>query len=133
LEGTDIESELGRIERFIRSVATERNVYFLLDNPSGPQFEPRHFFEGTRLSGLRVKAFQERIPLGDDQSRLGERLAQVAKRAGAIVIDPVLHLCPDGRCPVVTSAGKPIYKDDNHYRPFYVRESADFIDIALEN
>ena len=53
--------------------------------------------------------------------------------AGAIVIDPVEHLCVDQQCPVVTFDGKPVYKDDNHYRPFFVKEHAVFIDMALQD
>jgi hypothetical protein len=125
-ENIDIDFELENLEQFIRSVAVEKKVFFILDNPIGPQFEPRNFFAGTRLSGLTVKPHQDSIPLDDDQTQLGRRLAQVAT-----VIDPVAHLCPEGRCPAITTAGKPVYKDDNHYRPFYVRERADFIDIVL--
>ncbi|MCB1933695.1 MAG: hypothetical protein KDI45_14650 [Candidatus Accumulibacter sp.] len=49
------------------------------------------------------------------------------------MIDPVEHLCVDQQCPVVTFDGKPVYKDDNHYRPFFVKEHAVFIDMALQD
>ena len=127
----DIDFELANLERFIRSLAVEKEVYLILDNPNGPPFEPRNFFAGTRFSGLTVKPHQESIPLADDQGQLGERLTEIARKAGAKVIDPVAHLCPERRCPAMTAAGKPVYKDDNHYRPFYVRQHADFIDIVL--
>jgi len=128
----DLEFELGNIERFIKSISARKKVYFVLDNPSGPQFDPRNFFEGSRLTNLTIKPFQKPIPLDKDQSMLRDRLAQIATRAGATVIDPVFYLCPGNNCPTATTDGKPIYRDGNHYRPFYVKENADFIDVALE-
>ncbi|MCP5247424.1 MAG: acyltransferase [Candidatus Accumulibacter sp.] len=133
VESGDIDAELRGLENFIRSIAADKKVYLLLDNPSGEQFEPRNFFEGSRLTRLTVKPFQQRIPLDQQQDALRKRLARLAVAAGATVIDPVAQICPDRHCPVMTVDGRPIYKDDNHYRPFYVREYAQFIDVALQD
>jgi hypothetical protein len=59
-------------------------------------------------------------------------MIEMAKRAGATVIDPVLSLCQDDACKVRMVDGTPIYKDSSHLRPFYVRDFADFIDVALK-
>jgi peptidoglycan/LPS O-acetylase OafA/YrhL len=127
----DVESEIAGIDTFLRTLTRHKKVYFVLDNPSGQQFEPRNFFAGSRLSALTVKPFQEQVALAEDQAALRARLAQVAATAGAVVIDPAAHLCPGGHCRVVTDAGKPIYKDDNHYRASYVRAHVDFMDVTL--
>lgn len=127
----DVDAEIGGIDAFLRTLARLKKVFFVLDNPSGQQFEPRNFFAGSRLSALTVKPFQAQVALAGDQAALRARLAQVAATAGAAVIDPAAHLCPGGHCRVVTAAGKPIYKDDNHYRASYVREHVDFIDVTL--
>ena len=130
-DSLDLEFELRLLDRFIRTIAARKKVFLVLDNPSGVQFEPRNFFAGSRLTDLTVTSFRRQVPLAGDQAMLAARLAQLATAAGATVIDPVLHLCSAKDCPVMTAAGKPIYKDDNHYRPFYVREHAMFIDVAL--
>lgn len=132
-ENLDLSFELNALQTFIESIVSQKKVYVLLDNPSGPPFEPRHFFVGTRLTSLTVKPFQEQVTLDKDQNALRLRLAEAAAAAGALVIDPVEHLCVNNRCPVVTADGRPIYKDDNHYRPFYVKENAGFVDLTLQN
>jgi hypothetical protein len=78
----DVESEIAGIDTFLRTLTRHKKVYFVLDNPSGQQFEPRNFFAGSRLSALTVKPFQEQVALAEDQAALRARLAQVAATAG---------------------------------------------------
>ena len=131
-ENLDLDFELRNLQSFIESIVPHKRVYVLLDNPSGWQFEPRHFFAGSRLTGVAVKPFQKQVTLDKDQNALRLRLTEALLATGAKVIDPVEYLCVNRQCPVVTVDGKPIYKDDNHYRPFYVKENATFIDVALQ-
>ncbi|WP_300449521.1 acyltransferase family protein [Accumulibacter sp.] len=127
----DLESEIGRISAFLKTLTRDKKVFFVLDNPSGRPFEPRNFFTGSRLTSLTVKPFQERIPWDQGQAALHARLAAVATAAGAVLIDPAAHLCPENRCRAFTPDAKPVYKDDNHYRASYVREQAVFVDGVL--
>ena len=129
----DIELELRRLQEFLKSMAPYKKVYLVLDNASGQQFEPRNFFAGNRFAHLSVKSLPEWVPLASDQEELRTRLAKIARDADAILIDPVASLCPTRYCQAFTAAGKPAYSDFNHFRASYVRESADFIDLALEN
>jgi peptidoglycan/LPS O-acetylase OafA/YrhL len=131
-EKLDLDFELKNLQRFIASIVPHKPVYVLLDNPRGWQFEPRHFFAGSRLTGVAVKPFQKQVMLDEDQDALRLRLAGAVLATGARVIDPVEYLCVNKQCPVVTADGKPIYSDDNHYRPFYVKENASFIDVAVQ-
>jgi peptidoglycan/LPS O-acetylase OafA/YrhL len=131
-EDIDIDKEIGKLENLIKSISTRKRVYFILDNASGGQFEPRNFFEGSRLTDLKVKPLPERVPLASDQEQLRIRLSKIATEAGAILIDPVAHLCPKLDCRAFAADGKPAYRDFNHFRASYVRESANFIDVALE-
>lgn len=132
-EKLDIDHEFRNLEKLIKSISSDKKVYVILDNPSGLAFAPRGFFAGSRLTGLTVKPFQERVLLDKDQDALRRRLADVALAAGAVLIDPVAALCVNHYCPVLAADGKPIYTDDNHYRPFYVTENADFIDVTLQD
>lgn len=132
VENLDIERELQKLHEFLKSIPPDKKVYLVLDNASGPQFEPRNFFAGTRFAHLSVKPLPERVPLAADQEDLRTRLAKIARGADAILIDPVARLCPMQYCQAFTTAGKPAYSDFNHFRASYVRESADFIDVALK-
>ena len=132
-EHLDLDLEFARLAQFIQSIAARKKVYFVLDNPSGAQFEPRHFFAGSRLTQFTIKPFATQVPFDPAQDALRRRLALIASAAGATVLDPVSGLCRENHCPVVSAAGKPIYKDGNHYRPFFVREHADFIDVTLQD
>ncbi|MBV1932915.1 MAG: hypothetical protein KUG71_14510, partial [Porticoccaceae bacterium] len=57
---------------------------------------------------------------------------ELAERTQAQVIDAAAHFCQDGMCATTLSDGTPIYKDENHIRPFYVKEHIDYIDVTLK-
>ena len=59
-------------------------------------------------------------------------LETVARRAGAAIIDPLLHLCGEGICKTMGADGQPLYKDRNHLRASWVRENASFVDAVFE-
>src|SRR5712671_3522592 len=58
------------------------------------------------------------------------RLKRIARSTGATVIDPVDYLC-DGNCPTLTNDGWPVYMDDNHLRPSFVRQHVTFLDAIV--
>ena len=123
---------LASLERFIKSLARDKTVFLLLDNPGGLQFNPKAYIQGSRLTSLRARSLALFSKFDDKQSELRQELMKIAQRAGAAVIDPVLHLCKAGYCALSLDDGTPIYKDDSHLRPQFVREFADFIDIAIK-
>lgn len=129
----DVDNEFALITRFLQGVADSKKVYFVLDNPSGPQFEPRNFFAGSRLTTLTATRRRETTPLDEQQAALRNRLAQLARAAGATLVDPIAALCPLGQCRAFSADGKPIYKDSHHFRASFAREHTDFIDVTLRN
>ena len=44
------------------------------------------------------------------------------------VIDQAALICPNGICHPLNEEGKPIYKDSDHMRPFFVKEYMDVLD-----
>ncbi len=130
-ENVDADREFASLERFLTTAAASKKVYFVLDNPSGGPFEPRNFFAGSRLTTLTARPFAETTPLDDRQAALRDRLARLAANTGATIIDPVAALCPGNQCRAFTPDGRPIYKDDHHYRASYARQHMDFIDVTL--
>jgi len=69
--------------------------------------------------------------ISPEQLKLRDQLARMAHRAGIKLVDPTRKLCEGQSCLRQTDDGKPLYKDDNHLRPFFVRENADFLDVTL--
>lgn len=132
--GDGIPRSMESLELFIRLLrAAGKEVYLQLTIPVGPDFEPRTRVAGNRLGVMHATPVSPRAPVSPSQQQLRERLRQVAERGGAKVIDPVAALCtPEGQCLRTTPDGAPIYKDATHLRAAYVRQSATFLDPALE-
>ena len=67
-----------------------------------------------------------------DQFELRNKLLNIAKRTGVKVIDPMKHLCDfsTNSCLRVSNDGRPLFRDANHLRPFFVRE-VKYFDDAL--
>ena len=57
--------------------------------------------------------------------------AKIAKNTGAITINPIASLCDDSVCPVLTPDGGPMYKDDNHINPAYVKQNVRYLDSIV--
>jgi hypothetical protein len=60
------------------------------------------------------------------------RLRAIAARTGATIIDPAQFLCDSLTCPDRTSAGEPIYQDENHLRAGFAARHASWIDKVFE-
>ncbi len=122
------------LELFLSKIARNKRVYLLLDNPSGNAYSPKTFLEGLRLTQLRstlVPGKESDANYDPEQRQLRDELKALAMRAGAMVIDPSARLCTGQRCKVSTEEGIPIYKDNDHLRPFYVEQFADYLDATL--
>jgi len=122
---------LNALEEFITLIAEKKKVYLILDNPTGKEYDPQLFYAGSRLLGMQ----DQRSLYGNFDNKedlvLREKLVEIANRANAIVIDPVKHMCFEGKCPRMLDDGTPIYTDKSHLRPFYIEQFASYIDIAL--
>ena len=92
-----------------------KTVYIVLPNPSGADFLPRSMIPRS----LTDLSFQIRVPdissaaLKSHLRPVVTRLREIAAKTGAVTIDPIASLCNDSICPVLTSDGDPIYRDDN--------------------
>ena len=120
------------LESLLKQLAATKKVYLLLDSPNNKLFNPRNFFEGSRLTKLTLRNLNEPIQLDSEQKALREELIAIAHRSGAIVIDPLPWLCPDNKCHILTDDGKPIYTDNHHLSASWVINFANYIDIAVK-
>ncbi|MGE5548252.1 MAG: acyltransferase family protein [Solirubrobacterales bacterium] len=110
----------------------KRRVFLVLNIPIGLELNPRSQVERSFMS-FAIK--EQGIPLASLRAKYGEvseRIAAIAHAAGATVIDPLPLLCtPAGNCPASTADGDPIYKDEAHLRPLFVRNKVEYLDAAL--
>lgn len=110
-------------------VRAGKRVFVILATPASPRLDPRRMIDRKRGT-IAAPA----LPVGDLLAENGAATAMVrsaALAAGAEVIDPIPALCPDGVCPSKSADGRVIYRDSSHFRPFYVRERATYVDRVV--
>jgi peptidoglycan/LPS O-acetylase OafA/YrhL len=74
--------------------------------------------------------WQDRAQVERESHTVTARLAELARTAGATVVDPFDYLCSSTQCPIVVS-GRPIYRDEWHLRASVTRDRATFIDTIV--
>ena len=121
---------LEQLENMLKHLSAKYEFYLLLDNPYGDEFAPRNLI-GNRLTFQVPQNLSETIKIDDAQIKLNDRLKGVAQRAGVKTIDQLGALCRAGLCLRLTQDKKPIYKDEHHFRPFFVKEYADYFEKDL--
>jgi peptidoglycan/LPS O-acetylase OafA/YrhL len=108
-------------------------VYLILSNPVAAAFHPDSILEPRRLPFLSARArlttVSRKVATARAQ-RTNASLRAIARRTGAVVIDPADYMC-DSTCSVIDERGEPIYIDSNHMRGSYARAHATFIDRVL--
>lgn len=117
-----------RIKKLVRS---GKRVIFLLDNPNSDSFNPAG--QANRLD-FTSKNFRSNSTAKIDarEIKLNQELYDLAKGAGARVIDPEGAVCVGMICRTTTANGQPLYRDYNHFNPDWVIDHANFIDSTLE-
>ncbi len=128
--GAGVELALQSLQALLERLARTKQVYLLLDNPDGVQFNPYRFLD-RRLLPLAGGRIAARVPLDPAQQRVRAMLTQVAERAHVRVIDPMDTLCIADACLRLTSDGEPIYKDDSHLSAAWIEKYAGYLDPAV--
>lgn len=125
---------LAGFERMVSSFTSMRKaVFIVLPSPSGHLFSPRRMVE-RGLSDLSFRILPPFISAPGLISRISpivDRLREIGARTGAHLIDPIAILCDPTQCPLITEDGLPIYKDDVHLNPLFVRENVRYLDDAF--
>lgn len=106
-------------------------VFVAVPNAYDSSFDPRGMFDVNGLREDRIKPF--------NQSVFASKFPWVIKvvnegiaASGVRAIDLTDNYCVDGMCDVVDRYGNPIFKDWDHFRPFFARHYAQSIDITVE-
>ena len=127
-----IELALLKLEHQMKAmIRDDKKVYLILDNPSGPEFNPRSLLNGSRLDQVVGIESAPSVTIDERQLRLRERMTAMARRLNIETLDPFTMDCVGHECAKLHVDGRPIFSDDNHFRPYYVREYAGFVDKTL--
>jgi peptidoglycan/LPS O-acetylase OafA/YrhL len=114
-----------------------KDIVLISQHPHSSLFDPLQLAKPFRLALFSRDA--QRIPqnLWEDRPQLERqaqevtaRLADLARAVGATVVDPFDYFCTSAKCPVVVT-GKPLYRDEWHFRASVARDHATFIDAIV--
>lgn len=111
-------------------VRAGKNVTLVLQSPVGPSFEPRGMISRT----LVFPSFEQKVPristreIREQMLRVDDPLRVIADRTGATIIDPKDWLCQRETCELLSADGIPVYRDEAHLNPIYVRDHVTFLD-----
>lgn len=123
-------------ESHLASIPRDKRVFLILNMPTGLEFSPATLLTGSRLGKLEYKANANQT-IKENVARepfveLNRKLIEIAKKHNVIVIDPFNHFCSNDICPIVNSAGAPLYKDSAHITATYARKVASFLDVTVK-
>ena len=108
-----------------------RRVYLVLPIPKGEAFDPAGLVKRSIVDlGFVVQQQVERAAADASIKSTSSRLFQIASSTGATIIDPVPSICHD-YCPTLADDGTPVYTDNSHLRPAYVRDHITFLDSIV--
>ncbi len=128
-----VDAAIARLGERIRAWrAAGKEVYLVLNIPVSPDVDPRNLLQRSWRGDttIRTPSIDRAVWERGTGAYLG-RIAEVARAAGATVIDPVHALCAPTSCPAVTGDGEPIYRDAAHLRASFVRGHVTYLDEAL--
>lgn len=115
------------LEKYISELSKKYKVYLLLDNPMNDLFDPRKII-GNRLNLVDLESIKNHIPISEIQFSLNNELKLIAEKSSAFYLDQLKYLCPDNLCIRLYNGGMPVYNDDSHLRPGYVRNQVKIFD-----
>ena len=62
------------------------------------------------------------------QIKLATEMTENFKERGVAIVDQASVICPKNLCSALDVQGRPIYKDTQHMRPFFVKQEMDVLD-----
>ena len=125
---------LQSFEAMVRAfVAHHKRVFIVLQIPVGPELDPRRMIKrGMTTIGFKIQPRPVRSSVARAAvARINSKLMAIARRDGAMIIDPLETLCGPVTCATLDKEGHPMYRDAGHLRPSYVRKSVHFLDSIV--
>jgi len=133
----NLSSELGlskakdSLYDFVRKLSEKYEIVVLTDTPNDKRFDPNQII-GDIKSGKRQLPISDKIidapfAQSEDQIKLANEL-DILLSDFSIVVHQYEKVCPNGICNPINLDGRPIYKDGDHMRPFFVKGHMDVLD-----
>jgi peptidoglycan/LPS O-acetylase OafA/YrhL len=116
------------LKQYLIKLSEKYNVYLLLDNPMDSSFDPRKFI-GNRLVVSTADSVSKSVLLSKTQLALNFELKALTNETKVQVIDQLGYLCPNNMCIRLDDNGSPIYNDDSHLRPGFVKNKIFLFDF----
>lgn len=129
--GRGTELALTGLERLLAALAKHKDVYLLLDNPVGDNFDPHNFLNRHVFTSTDTPDARRNTKIALPQLQIREKLMDIAKQAGVKIIDPMAKLCRDEICARWTIDEQPVYKDGSHLSALWIERYADYLDKAV--
>jgi peptidoglycan/LPS O-acetylase OafA/YrhL len=119
-------------------VAKGYRLYVVMDTPFDERFDPAKAVQaegGGRplLLTAKIKRYSPSFAIDPKQVALEQNLKTRLAGTGATVLDTADIICPNNVCSPLDKSGRPIYRDSNHMRPFFVTEKINILDAILSN
>jgi hypothetical protein len=139
-DGRGKDKSLMEFTEFVKGLRNAYEVYVLLDSPRGRGFDPSRMLGGglSRLVltfSLNAERDKKSVPVTVErdvrQVRLEDEMRQLFDGSNIIVLGQSQILCQGNACASVDPLGRPIYRDVDHMRPFYIREKMNAMDEAI--
>lgn len=111
-----------------------KTTFLILNIPTGETLDPKNMINRSMHSDSSFYSYNYDGVKESDLEKyrdIDTSLIEIAHRTNAVVIDPKISLCLNGKCPSITNDGEPIYKDSSHLRPSFVRTQIHFLDATL--
>lgn len=113
-------------DEFLRyAKAQSKEVFMVLGEPVGPEFDPMLSVRKDLKNYVDVSAVREAYEIHY------EALTSLKELEGITVIDPVNYLCTD-ICKVMDDNFNFYYKDKTHMRPWYAQKALGYLDIVFD-
>ena len=113
-------------------ISIGKKVYIISSIPHGNNFGPKHFFTRDLLGNWEFSLKHVRkTDWVKGNAKANALLYDIAKTAGAVVINPENYLCNDNVCFTHHTDGMPLYKDEGHLRAEYVRNHLTWLDFLF--
>jgi peptidoglycan/LPS O-acetylase OafA/YrhL len=125
------------VEDYVRLLQSHgAKVYLVLGVPFHERFNPGKMLTRS-MTGFRIAPDVDKaIPIAELQAvhaTVYTKLYAVGDHTGAILLDPLPDICGSGNgCLPFFGAGEPIFSDNAHLRPVFVREHLRFLDPLLK-
>jgi len=117
--------------KFITHLSQGYKVVVILDNPQDYRFNPNTLLKsisGKRPIPLGIDVNYSSFRMATDQVQLNEEMRQKLFEMNIEFVDPTKLICPNSLCSSINDKGEPLYKDNSHMRPFFVKEHMTILD-----